>query len=113
MVECVLQLCLLGVLAALLEQVITVLGEELGALGGRVGRLGDGVVVDELAAGLVEGRDESAVVVEGREHERVVLLVDLEDRGHVQFGVLRIKNIRFRVQMGSREASLSIRWNSV
>ena len=42
-----------------------------------------------ITASLVEGGDESAVVVERSEDKRVVLLVDLQRAGHVQLGVVQ------------------------
>ena len=50
--------------------------------------LGDTVVVDEATARLVQGRHEASVVVEGRQHQRVVLAVNLQDCLHVNLGIL-------------------------
>ena len=62
-------------------------GEELRALGG-LGVLGDGVVVDELAARLVQRRDEAGLALEGAVHHVVVLTLHVQDCLHVLFGVL-------------------------
>lgn len=51
--------------------------------------LSDAVVVDEAAASLVQRRHEPGVVVEGRQDQRVVFAVDLQDRLYVHLGVLR------------------------
>ena len=61
--------------------------EELWALGG-LGVLGDGVVVDELAAGLVQRRDEASLALESAVHHVVVLALHVQDRLHVLLRVL-------------------------
>ena len=50
--------------------------------------LGHRVEVDELSAGLVEGGHEAAVVGESRQHQGVVLLVDIQDGAHVQLATV-------------------------
>ena len=54
-------------------------GEQLWALGG-LGILGDGVVVDELAARLVERGDEAGLALEGPVHHVVVLALHVQYR---------------------------------
>ena len=88
MVESIFQFSLFRVFAALLEKVITVFGEKFRRLAARVGLLGHRVVVDELSASLVERGHEAVVVAKRRQHERVVLLVHLQDCAHVQFRIL-------------------------
>lgn len=87
--ERVLELRIFGVLRVLLEQDVTVASEQLGRLGRTVELFGDGVVVDETTTGLVQRGHEALVVVEGGEHEEIVLFVNVQDRVHVQLGVLR------------------------
>ena len=80
LVKSVLHLSLFRV--GLLEQKIAILGEKFWRFVGLGGQPGHGVV-DELAAGFVEGGYKVAVV-EGSEDQCVVLLVDLQRAGHVQ-----------------------------
>ena len=79
LVERVLQFGLLGIFAGLFQQNITILGQQFGTLAVLVGLAGHTVGVDELAAGLVQGGHEAAVVTEGRHHQGVVLLVYIQD----------------------------------
>ena len=62
----VLQLSLLWVFTGLLEKKIAIVGEKFWRLAGLGGQPGHSVV-DELAAGFVEGGHEVAVVVKGGE----------------------------------------------
>lgn len=87
LIESVFEFGLFGILGALLEEQVAVLGEQFGRLGRRVGLARDGVAVDELAAGLVEAGHEAGVVAEGRHDERVVLFVHVQDGGDVDLGV--------------------------
>lgn len=50
--------------------------------------LGDIVVVDETTTSFVQGGHKACVVVERRQHQGIVLAVDLEDCLDVNFGVL-------------------------
>ena len=88
LVQCIFQLSLLRVLAGLLEQDVTVLGKKLWTFAALTRMLCDGIVVDELSTGLVEGGNETGVVVEGREYQGVVLSVHLQDCRHVDLGLV-------------------------
>lgn len=87
LVKSVLHLSLFRVFTGLLEQKIAILGEKFWRFVGLGGQPGHGVV-DELAAGFVEGGYKVAVV-EGGEDQCVVLLVDLQRAGHVQLGLVQ------------------------
>lgn len=50
--------------------------------------LGDVVVVDEATTSFVQGSHKACVIVERRQHQRIVLAVDLKDCLDVNFGVL-------------------------
>ena len=89
MVKGVFEFCLLRIFAALLQKVITILGKKFRRFAACVRPSRHRVVVDEFAASFVEGGDEAVVVGEGRQHESVVLLVNLQNCAHVQFGILR------------------------
>lgn len=68
LIERVLQFRFLRIFTRLLQQQITILSQQLGALAGASAQLGDGVCVDELAARLIERCHETAVVVKSSKY---------------------------------------------
>jgi len=94
LIECIFQFSLFRIFAAFLEKMITVFGQELRGLAAWVSSSRHRVVVDELATGFVERRDEAVVVWEGSQDEGVIFLVYLQDCAHVKLGILEKINSR-------------------
>ena len=89
LIECIFQFSLFRIFAAFLEKMITVFGQELRGLAAGVSSACHRVVVDELATGFVERRDEAVVVREGSQDKGIILLVYLQDCAHVQLRILK------------------------